>query len=658
MISPDEAEKRIEKHRIADWRELRTKELSRAGGAVRIAGQRLFARRYRDEDAGGQNVASLTTADRKRVFDILFPKLGPWVERAWHLQARLPYQHDHARLPFRAPGSPDLVTGRRMDWLAGLVYCLRGFDPDLLWLAAWGPHAGESWRLESIGPILAAAIDEGGPEGEEIFTILTESASGTHEIGVMGRHVVSGLLCTERREGWEFMGNLLLAAQREEGLRQSIMERADESHPGAFRHLLGVVLDNDLVRFSSVVRAADVWMGLQWGAASGGEVARILSRVRDFLDDGRARDAAIDGDGEADVYYALWTGGVNDVEAAIPRAARVLSHDRADVRFAAAHFLSRAGLFSAWEHLLPLVDDPDPRIATLAIRTLSGGQLTEKRFLPVFDSLERNLDRFTAKDEEAEPIVWPWCAPSIAAADVAEAMVRNLGDRSVSRMLPVMKHLGADGRGLLAMRIRNLGDRSVSRMLPVMKHLGADGRGLLAMRIRNLKELSPDARAMLLDFAGDTSEYVRDTAHRKLRHVRIRPEEAEQLEGLLHRRAEGLRRGVLQLLANQPADRVLESAAAKRTLKRQAGLELARGLAEAGKNVPECRARARKFADERPKIARDEQVHLDAILGDDEEVLTLDNGLGLFDPKECAVIPDVRRRSVKVRTKAAVACRS
>ena len=54
---------------------------------------------------------------------------------------------------------------------------------------------------------------------------------------------------------------MLLAAQRQEGLRQNILETIDEAHPEAFRRMLRIIIDNDMVRFSSVIRAVDVWFG-------------------------------------------------------------------------------------------------------------------------------------------------------------------------------------------------------------------------------------------------------------------------------------------------------------------------------------------------------------------------------------------------------------
>src|SRR3712207_9483814 len=82
----------------------------------------------------------------------------------------------------------------------------------------------------------------------------------------MGRHVSAALLGSEREDGWELVERLLLAAQRQEGLRQAVLEGVDEAHPQAFRRMLALILEHGLTRFSATVRALDVWFGFAEGA--------------------------------------------------------------------------------------------------------------------------------------------------------------------------------------------------------------------------------------------------------------------------------------------------------------------------------------------------------------------------------------------------------
>ncbi len=60
----------------------------------------------------------------------------------------------------------------------------------------------------------------------------------------------------------EAVGKLLVAAKLQEGLRQAICENMDYGTAGAFMTLFHVIKENDLLRFSSVMRAVATWTGL------------------------------------------------------------------------------------------------------------------------------------------------------------------------------------------------------------------------------------------------------------------------------------------------------------------------------------------------------------------------------------------------------------
>ena len=57
--------------------------------------------------------------------------------------------------------------------------------------------------------------------------------------------------------------------------------------------MLALILDQNLIRFSSVVRAVDVWFGLQWSSLTPARIKEALQTVRRFLEDREARAAAL-----------------------------------------------------------------------------------------------------------------------------------------------------------------------------------------------------------------------------------------------------------------------------------------------------------------------------------------------------------------------------
>jgi hypothetical protein len=157
-------------------------------------------------------------------------------------------------------GASRVSAARRRHWFQQLISVVDGYDQDLEWFAAWTPYL-HYYAADTLGILFAAAINQNDALGQTIFDSLLASANGNHEIGAMGRHVTRALLIANREDGWDFIERLLLAAQRQEGLRQTILETIDEAHPIAFRRMVRLIVEHNLTRFSATIRALDVWFG-------------------------------------------------------------------------------------------------------------------------------------------------------------------------------------------------------------------------------------------------------------------------------------------------------------------------------------------------------------------------------------------------------------
>lgn len=179
-----------------------------------------------------RDLATLSQPDRRRLFAALAPSIAGEIEAAWQVFDHLPYLNNMNRRPFRLAVSCNWIEKnlRRSEWVSRLLMAINRYDQPVTWFAEWAAYLGAG-ASDTLGLLFAGAIDRGGAAGQKVFDILTASARGDHPTGKMGRHVVRGLLCASRPDGWDFIERLLLAAQREEGLRQVIMEAADEAHP-------------------------------------------------------------------------------------------------------------------------------------------------------------------------------------------------------------------------------------------------------------------------------------------------------------------------------------------------------------------------------------------------------------------------------------------
>ena len=515
----------------------------------------------------------------------------------------------------------------RRRFLIGLLTVLDGYDEDLTWVAAHAATIASYLAIEPIGLLLAAAIDLGGSQGREIDQILRDSASGQHETGQMGRHVTAAFLCSANAECWDFVANLLLAAQRQEGLRQVILESIDFSHPAAFRRMLRVIEDNNLTRFSATIRAADVWLGMPLDSASENYVSEIVRSLIVLLDDEDARALALAGADAQRAFLALWSIAFEDAPAAIDAAAKLAKHKSPESRFVAVQLLGMLGLRVAYEPILPAVDDLDLRVAAYATLT-AGMQLEgriqaqrledagsvgglggvvgvggvggvvgligrEARFVPppgsgdLFERLERLHDRVPEKPPAQKPIAWPWMTVRVDRQIAAEQMPAALGDRAASRLLPYLDTMSP------AARMRS------------------------AQLLATMSNLDPASRLTLVRLVGDPSPIVREAAVQAVKQIKVTTADLTELEPLLETKKSDQRRSVLTLLLSLDDDGVLECVrrltGSQSLARRKAGLDLLRQMRDANRSVAGVRALAEVYRADHASLTHDERVYLDAL---------------------------------------------
>ncbi len=485
--------------------------------------------------AAATRLDDLAPGQLSSVMEALHPRLGAALASWWVAAQAQPYGRGWRRRGFRAPGSPALSREQRTDDLVGLVAGAGPFSEPPEWFAAWAPHLNVTGPTAptafAIGPVLAAAIDEGGAPGQETFETLVESANGDHSIGGMGRHVIVGLLRSGRPDGWELIESMLLAAQRQEGLRQAILETADEAHPDAFTRIIDLVVSENLIRFAATIRAVSVWFGFPEDAEHIDDAARRLEMLQTFRTDRElAARRALEGDAW-DTYAGLCAIAQFDIEPAVDLASNAAGLPNRDNRAASLRFLHNTQL--PGESLMPvftsMTADPELAVASLAHQAMSWHlpKTATDEFYRALDALARRLpEKATTADAvgiDPQPV-------SLDRGAVVATMIRTLGDRPLEPLLEFLPWMDPNTRSAFA---RTAGER---------------------------RRLDGDLRAAIVKLVGDRSSHVRQSAVEAMNKLTPSVDEAVELEALLKRKAGDLRRGVIGLLSTLRGEAAVGSA--------------------------------------------------------------------------------------------------
>jgi hypothetical protein len=560
-------------------------------------------------------LAEISDRERSQIFEVLFPRIADYIETSWQLQTRLPYQGNYGK-PFRLPLAVE--PQQQIHWIQAILRIVQEYEQGISWYAVWGAHV---WQQDVLGILLAAAIEGGGDVGEEVFNTLLTSARGEHEIGAMGKHVTRALLVASRPEGWTFIENLLIAAQRQEGLRQAILETIDEAHPAAFRRMVRLILERDLLRFSATMRAVEKWFSLGWDVSYKKIAEQALRIVLSCLEDANALESSLKSADPQEVYLALWAIAFDNALEAIAPATELLQHERVEMRFVAAFLLNQLQLDPARQALVPVLTDPDLRVAAQAFYSISND--TSRASTDLFERIEAFLQRVPTQTKQLQPLIWDWMVLTLDREYVVNSLVNLLGDRSPRILIPYLPEM-ADWQRLQVISL-----------------------------LAKAQPWDLEVQEIIFATAGDRSSYARKQTFDLLNKYSLTPEFVMRFEALLTRKSGDLRREVLNLLLRQAdaatlssAERILGSTNAS---QRAAGLELLDEMVRAKRSAQDCYAMVEAYRSQRVKrTAAEDELLQKFSEPSQQETPTPENGFGLFDPAQRtpAIPPEFPDREV------------
>ncbi|WDF23872.1 DUF4132 domain-containing protein [Fusobacterium nucleatum] len=305
-------------------------------------------------------------------------------------------------------------------------------------------HGLEGWDLKNLISslenkyVIANEIDNGNQEVIDFINeALTSGSSKNINYGTLAAIFVS-----ENKFLVEMAGKLLLAAQRQEGLRQQICETMDEGSQENFEYMFKIIYDNDLIRFSSVKRALGVWTGLLGENYNNPETVgkKELEIINKLIDNSKYTDELLKSDDNVEVYLALWYKAAQDIKIAIESMEELLKITKIHTKLLASYnldifqdikyertiakdiikeyskkddndFLKIVACY--WEHL------SYNSYSNSSIKTNRGLFDTIDEAKEFFEILKKVFVLIDGKDKCFNPIIFPWVSRYIYKHNIA-----------------------------------------------------------------------------------------------------------------------------------------------------------------------------------------------------------------------------------------------
>ncbi|MDR2346966.1 MAG: DUF4132 domain-containing protein, partial [Planctomycetaceae bacterium] len=187
-----------------------------------------------------------------------------------------------------------------------------------------------------IQNMIALDLDE---HNEFVTNRIKEIIYGDNSTGFLTKEIIRGILISRNADAHKWVGDLLLAAKLQEGLRQTIVEACDECSIEGFCYMINLILENNLERFSSIVRVIGIQLGLLTSKLNAKTIHKILETAVDAAANKLNIDQLFDTDNPIEIYVMLWGIGLREIDDTRKPLLNLVKSKQKHKQIAALYFL-------------------------------------------------------------------------------------------------------------------------------------------------------------------------------------------------------------------------------------------------------------------------------------------------------------------------------
>ena len=560
------------------------------------------------------------TAEGKCLADLLFGEVqAPYVQRIWDDAYKYPYSSDWSRRPFRSPNYEDYRETQLK--VLNRLCILRNAGFGALPIAEQFQYA--VYKVASAN-FFAVVLSE---DPDKYYALVEEIFLGEDEIGKVCASLIKSCLMVEDKRYHTLVEKTLLAAQLQEDLRQMILEALDETTIPVFQHFIGVILEHNLNRFSSVVRAVDTWFGFGWEAPQQSVVKRTLELAQTYLGDlDKAREVAVSSQDNLERYVALWAVAVYNVEEALHLSVAALNNTKTSYEACVVVLYFMRQTQKKTDEILSFAKNYfgiEPAWDYWILKNLPQGKLTPA----LFDKVHASAKKLPKDGKSFEGVGFRWLGFTIKPLDLYQAMLKAANEQQQQLLATELAEIPVDARHIL-----------LDDIFPVLS------RGRYSYYSDEEKNLPPEdypadswQRTLVRTALNDKGPYVVSKAMEILKKVPLVQDDILAIEQVLSRKNKEQRKESVALLVKQPEAVLKDSTSrmivSKNADQRLAALEILSVLQEEERLADYVTEQVEAYKGR--KLSKNEQVLMDKLTYNPETATELrydlTNGFGVLN---------------------------
>ena len=551
---------------------------------------------------------------------LLFGKeIAPYVQRVWDSLLAYPYQRWWGRRPFRSKNPADYTEVQLSKMCTLHHYYSSGVGA--LPIAEQFQYV--VYNEDDVEAFFALLLDE---KPDAYYELFKDIFSSEHEIGGVCPVLIKAALITQDIRYRTLVEQLLLAAQLQEGLRQMILESLDETSLASLQHFIGVILEHNLTRFSSVVRVVDVWFGFGWEAPQQSVIKRTLELSQTFLSDRLAAEKAVNSKDNIERYVALWAVGVRSVQQALDLAVKAIQDPQTshEGRIVTLYFVQQTQI--TYTDIATYAEAHFGEAADLdywLLQNLPKGSPS----LALFDRMQAVAKTLPKEGKHFEGVGFRWLSFTLKPQDIYRFLIGEANEAQQERLAAELSEIPVEER-------QNL----LQNVYPVL------GRGRYYYESEAEKKKKPEKypadswqRALVRTALNDKAAMVAGIAFDIFKKIPLVHEDILAIEQVLSRKNKEQRKESVALLIKQPESVLKDSTSrlivSKSADQRLAALEILSVLQEEQRLTDYVTEQVEAYRGR--KLTKNEQVLMDKLTYNSDETAEqrydLSNGFGVID---------------------------
>ena len=551
---------------------------------------------------------------------LLFGKeIAPYVQRVWDSLLAYPYQRWWGRRPFRSKNPADYTEVQLSKMCTLHHYYSSGVG--VLPIAEQFQYV--VYNEYNVEAFFALLLDE---KPDAYYELFKDIFSSEHEIGGVCPVLIKAALITQDTRYRTLVEQLLLAAQLQEGLRQMILESLDETSLASLQHFIGVILQHNLTRFSSVVRAVDVWFGFGWEAPQQSVIKRTLELSQTFLSDRLAAEKAVNSKDNIERYVALWAVGVRSVQQALDLAVKAIQDPQTshEGRIVTLYFVQQTQI--TYTDIATYAEAHFGEAADLdywLLQNLPKGSPSPA----LFDRMQAVAKTLPKEGKHFEGVGFRWLSFTLKQQEIYRFLIGEANEQQQQRLAAELSEIPVEER-------QNL----LQNVYPVL------GRGRYYYESEAEKKKKPEKypadswqRALVRTALNDKAAMVAGIAFDIFKKIPLVHEDILAIEQVLSRKNKEQRKESVALLIKQPESVLKDSTSrlivSKSADQRLAALEILSVLQEEQRLTDYVTEQVEAYRGR--KLTKNEQVLMDKLAYNSDETgevrYDLSNGFGVID---------------------------